>query len=135
MGAIVGGNDVSTAPEERSWDEEQDVLEQINLAGEPMPEGSKGIHGCISFSSPGSPSGDSQTLLRISRMPSGCIEAAKNYRCESCEILKSFDQTHKVALPKKFCFYHRIAIDCLEVKDKQKLRSAKNLVRHRGPED
>eukprot|EP00959_Pyramimonas_sp_CCMP1952_P182295 3811754-Pyramimonas_sp.AAC.1 len=50
-------------------------------------------------------------------MSSDYIETAKNYRCELCEHHKPLAQTHKVALPKKFCFNHEIGIDCLEVKD------------------
>ena len=50
-------------------------------------------------------------------MSSDYIEAAKNYRCESCEHHKPLPQTHKVAMPKKFCFNYEIGIDCLEVKD------------------
>eukprot|EP00959_Pyramimonas_sp_CCMP1952_P384414 8056611-Pyramimonas_sp.AAC.1 len=58
-------------------------------------------------------------------MSSDYIEAAKNYRCESCEHHKPAAQTHKVAvaqthkvvLPQKLCFNHEVSIDCLEVKD------------------
>eukprot|EP00959_Pyramimonas_sp_CCMP1952_P210863 4412454-Pyramimonas_sp.AAC.1 len=56
-------------------------------------------------------------LLRVSRRSSDYVDAAENYRCESCEHRKPLAQTHKVALPNKFCFNHGNGIDCLEVRD------------------
>eukprot|EP00959_Pyramimonas_sp_CCMP1952_P307954 6445349-Pyramimonas_sp.AAC.1 len=114
--AIVGDDDVAAVSMESMGDEGQYILEQINLPGEPKHEEQRRnawlqipLDTMIAIRRL-----QDSLLLRISRVSSDYIDAAENYRCESCEHHNALAQTHKVALHRKFCFNHEIGIGCLQ---------------------
>ena len=56
-------------------------------------------------------------MLRASRAPKIYIDAARAYRCSTCEATKPKPPTHKVSAPKPYGFNLEVGIDVIDVKD------------------
>ena len=131
---VLGKEDVAEADQQDVADAEQDMLDQIPLPGMPEKEGERRkewakvplrvrtairrLHRQYGHV----PNKVLIQLMKLSRMAPEYIEAVKNFRCDACEHHKPLAQTHKVAMPKKFCFNHEVGVDCLEAKDNNGMR-------------
>ena len=56
-------------------------------------------------------------MLRASKSPKECIDAAKSYRCNICDQTKKAPPTHKVGMPKPYEFNVEVGVDVVEIKD------------------
>ena len=56
-------------------------------------------------------------MLRASKADKTYIEAAKAYRCDTCEQTKRKPRTHKVSMPKPYEFNHEVGMDVIDIKD------------------
>ena len=56
-------------------------------------------------------------MLRASKADKTYIEAAKTYRCDTCEQTKRKPRTHKVSMPKPYEFNHEVGMDVVDIKD------------------
>merc|ERR1711911_37472 len=56
-------------------------------------------------------------ILRGAKAPEQYIQAAKLYKCDTCQETAPPKQTHPVAAPKPYVFNHEVVVDALEVKD------------------
>ena len=54
-------------------------------------------------------------MLRASRAPKIYIDAARAYRCSTCEATKPKPPTHKVSGPKPYGFNLEVGIDVIDV--------------------
>ena len=113
---------------QQAIDEEADLLEKIPLPGYPknererreawlkLPRNARIAIRRMHRNLRHLPKNALIQMLRAARAPNEYIEAAKNFRCETCDVNKSPPQTHKAGRPKPYSFNHEVGADVYEVK-------------------
>ena len=56
-------------------------------------------------------------MLRPAQAPQDYINAAKTFRCRSCDNTRPRPQTHKVSPPRLYTFSHAVGVDVFEITD------------------
>ena len=63
------------------------------------------------------PKGALIDMLRAAKAPRDYIDAAKSFRCESCELVKAPPLSHKSGRPKPYVFNNEVGVDVLDLHD------------------
>jgi hypothetical protein len=130
MDALVGGMDISPNLDSGDKvDEEADLLEQMPLPGNPKTAQERRakwlkisrrarivihrLHRNLRHL----PKQALIDMLKATKSQKWFIDAAKNFRCESCTVSKPIATRHKVAPPSAYTMNLELGVDVIDIKD------------------